>query len=180
MDGDNNSSLNKEGNSTYPEATSLRPGDAPMPVVKVLSVRGVEYLMMTLALWFGAASLIWSLVSVVNEQTGLSYLAFPIATLVVCVPIFAFFFLRLRKQELVNPALRFEPSKRRMSQITQVLAFLTCLFNIITFVYLIISKIGGDSEASLVKAFLSLLMVLAVAGGILAYYWFDEHRMSRG
>lgn len=150
--------------------------DTPVPVVKVLSVRGVEYAMMSLALWFGAGGLIWILLSLIYGSNGFSALAFPVSLLVVCVPVFSFFFIRLRKQELANPELKLEPSKRRLSQTTQILAFLVCLFNLIGFVYLMMAKAGGESKASLSQSILGLLAILVVAGGILIYYWFDEHR----
>lgn len=158
---------------------SSQDGD-PVPVVKVLSVRGVEYLMMSFSLWLSAGSLIWVLLSLANGLTAVSILAMPIALLLVCVPTFGFFFLRLKNQEVLNPALRYEPSKRRLTQITQFLAFMTCLFNLVTFIYLLIAKVGGSESISIGKAFLNLIIVLAVAGGILAYYWNDEHRQARG
>lgn len=145
-------------------------------VVKTLSTRGLEYLFMSICLWIGAAGLVASLLLLVNGQTSASTLAFPATSLVVCIPIFAIFFIRLKKAELADPALRFDASKRRTSQITQVLAFLTSLFNIITFVYLLIAATAGNSVVSLGKAVINLLVILVIAGGILAYYWVDEHR----
>lgn len=167
---------------THPvaEPTTNNTSDQPLAVVKVLSVRGVEYLMMSLVLWLIAVSLIWGLLSVVNYTASFSILAFPASLLIVCLPIFAYLFLRLRKAELANPSLRLEPSKRRMTQITQVLAFLTCLTNLIVFVYSLMQRIGGESQGSIVKSILSLLVVLLVAGGLLVYYWIDEHRLVRG
>ncbi len=147
-----------------------------MAVVKTLSTRGLEYLFMSICLWIGATGLVASLLLLVNGQTSASTLAFPATSLVVCIPIFALFFIRLKKAELADPALRFDASKRRTSQITQVLAFLTSLFNIITFVYLLIAATAGNSVVSLGKAVINLLVILVIAGGILAYYWVDEHR----
>lgn len=152
----------------------------PVPVVKVLSLRGVEYLMMSFTLWIASGALIWTLLSIVNGHSSASLLAMPIALLLVCVPTFGFFFLRLKNQEVTNPELRYEPSKRRLTQITQFLAFITCLFNIVAFVYLIITKVGGSESVSLGKSFLNLIIILIIAGGVLAYYWNDEHRMNRG
>lgn len=175
--------LNKAAVYDQPVASSQPPlmpnpvtPDLPVAVVQALSVRGVEYTMMTLALLINAGALIWSLLSVVNGGTSFSLLAFPIALLIVCGPVFAFFFLRLRKSELTNPALRFDASKRRLSQFTQIIAFATCLFNTIGFVYLVLQKISGGAAPSIVKSIINLGVVLAIAGGILVYYWFDEHR----
>lgn len=163
---------------TRPQLSSIQ-DDKPVAVVKVLSVKGVEYAMMTLALWFGASAISWILLAIINSYSGFSVLAFPVSLLLVSLPIFAFLFLRLRKAELANPTLRFDPSKRRLSQITQIFTFITCVFNITFFVYTIMTKIGGKNSTSLLKEFLSLLVILVIAGGILTYYWFDEHRLIR-
>lgn len=168
----------KTQNSTTAQLSSS--DGNPVPVVKVLSVRGVEYLMMSFTLWIATGALIWTLLSIVNGYSSASLLAMSIALLLVCVPTFGFFFLRLKNQELTNPELRYEPSKRRLTQITQFLAFVTCLFNIVAFVYLIIAKVGGSESISLGKSFLNLIIILIVAGGVLAYYWNDEHRVNKG
>lgn len=170
------SATNSQQPVTENKLSQVSGSDSPVPVVKVLSVRGVEYVMMSIALWICASGLIWLGLSVIYSQTSFNVLAFPVSLLIVCLPIFSFFYLRLRKQELINPELKMEPSKRRLSQITQVLAFIVCLFNLIGYVYMLVAKIGGDSDAVLWKATLGLLVILIIAGGILAYYWFDEHR----
>jgi hypothetical protein len=151
--------------------------DRPVPVVKVLSVRGVEYAMMSMLLWFGAGSLIFTLISIINGFDGFDALAFPIAMLLVCLPGFGYLFLRLRKAELDDPSLRLEASKRRLTQITQILAFLTCFFNIVTVVYLLLGVAGGNEIDSIGKVLGSAAVVLLVAGGILYYYWVDEHKL---
>jgi hypothetical protein len=166
---------NPTSESTPTSLTELA-NNQPTPVVKVLSVRGVEYFMMTIALWISASGLLWAILGLINGASSFSVMVFPVSFLLVCLPLFSFFYLRLRRAELNNPELRFDPSKRRLSQITQILAFIACLTNTIAFVYSIMSKISGDSKASLVKSFLNLLVVYLVAGGILVYYWFDEHR----
>lgn len=157
------------------------PDDRPVPVVRVLSMRGVEYGMMTFMLWFGAAALIWILVSLVQGGSSASFASqsFPLATLLVSLPVFAFFFLRLRRAELANPSLRYEASKRRFSQLTQFVAFFTCFFNIVALVYTLVGIAGGSEVNSVGKTVGSTAIVLAVAGGILAYYWADEHRTTR-
>lgn len=160
---------------------SAKANEQPVPVVKVLSVRGVEYFMMSIALWLSAGALVWAILGLINGASDFSIMAIPVSFLVVSLPIFALFYIRLRRAELANPNLRFDPSKRRLSQITQILAFIVCLSNAIAFVYTIMSKISGESTASLLKTFINLLVVCVIAGAILAYYWFDEHRsFNRG
>lgn len=163
------------------QGTGLLPDDGladdePVAVVKVLSVRGVEYLMMSIALWVGAATFAGVILSLINGGTGFDVLAFPISALIVSVGLFAFFFLRLKKAELRNPRLRFDPSKRRLSQITQVLAYLAIFVSLVGVLYSIIAQIGGSYTGSLWKIILDFLIVLVIAGGILYYYWRDEHR----
>lgn len=150
--------------------------DEPVPVVRVLSVRGVEYAMMTIALWFSATGLAWVLLNLLNGSPNFGLLVVPISVLISSLPFFALLFIRLKRAELANPALRFEPSKRRLSQLTQVLAFIVCLINISVFVYSLMQKANGSTTTSIGKAIINLLVVLVIAGGILVYYWFDEHR----
>ncbi len=169
------------GASSYSRMmTGLPVDDKPVPVVKVLSVRGVEYAMMSILLWFGAGSLITVLVTLVMGGTDFDNLAFPVSMLLVCLPAFAWLFLRLRKAELDDPALRLEPSKRRFSQITQILSFLTCFFTIVTVIYTLVSKVGGNDVGNIGKVLGVSAVILAIAGGILTYYWFDEHKLVNG
>jgi hypothetical protein len=168
----------REVDFSQPMAMALTE-DKAIPVVRVLSVKGVEYMMMSIALWMVSGSLAWLLLSLVNGITDFQLLAFPTAMLIVSLPCFGALYYRLRKAELQNPSLRLDPSKRRLSQITQFFAYVTCLFNLITFVYLLLGKIGGTSSIAVWKIFMNLIIVLAIAGGILVYYWFDEHRAVR-
>lgn len=148
----------------------------PQPVVQVLSPRGVEYVFMAIALVTGALGLISALLSLVNGETGFDILAFPLALLLVSVPVFAWLFLRLKNAELANPALKLDASKRRTTQSIQILSFLAVFFTLIGFVSIIMAKIGGHYDGSLVKVFLNIIVILLVSGGILFYYWRDEHK----
>jgi hypothetical protein len=159
-----------------PAAPSYSNDINPLAVVQVLSTRGVEYTMLTLCLWLAALAVLWVLLALVNGGMHFSVIAFPIALLVVNLPVFSWLFLRLKKAELANPALKLDPSKRRLTQFTQVIAFAACLFNVIAFVYLIFAQLAGQGGPALWKDFLNLLVVLLVAGGVLVYYWNDEHR----
>jgi len=151
--------------------------DQPVAVVKVLSVKGLEYFMMTFALWVGAFAIAGVLLSLVNNGTSFDVLAFPVSSLIVALGVFSFFFLRLKKAELQNPSLRFDPSKRRLSQITQIVAYLTSFFSVVGIVYSLLAKMAGSLDTVLWKILLDLAIVLVVAGGILAYYWIDEHKV---
>lgn len=162
---------------TIPPPTSA-PSE-PVAVIRVLSVRGVEYAMMTIALWFAASGLAWVLLNVLNGSGNFNFLVVPLSVLITSLPFFAFLFIRLKRAEMANPALRLEPSKRRLSQLTQIVAFLALLINITVFVYNILKKINHTSGQSIGKSALNLLVILVIAGGILVYYWFDEHRVKR-
>lgn len=153
--------------------------DKPIPVLEVLSVRGVEYGMMTIVLWIGALTLGWVLLNMLNGSRGFNYIVVPTSALLVCVPVFAWFFLRLKKAELANPSLRFDPSKRRWSQITQILAYTIVLVNAIYFVYVMLQHASNSHGTSVGKSFGNLVIVLLIAGGVLAYYWHDEHRLIK-
>jgi hypothetical protein len=153
--------------------------DQPIAVVQVLSTRGVEYTMMTLALWFGAASLIWLLLSLLNGDSSYDTLSLPVSALVVSVPVFGLLFLKLRRDELANPELRLDPSKRRLSQFTQIFAFAAVFFNIIGLVYEIMQKMAGHYSGSVGKLVGDVAIIFVIAGGVLFYYWVDEHRLAR-
>lgn len=148
----------------------------PIPVVRVLSPMGVEYVFLTITLFAGAIALAAALISLVNGKTDFQVLSFPVAVLLVTVPVFALLFLRLKKLEIARPERKLDASKRRSTQFTQIVTFAACLFALIGFVFDIFAKLGGQSGPSILKAGLDALCVLAVAGGILFYYWHDEHK----
>jgi hypothetical protein len=148
----------------------------PQPVIQVYSPRGVEYVFMTITLFGGAIGLISALLSVVNGQYSFSVLAFPTAIMLVSMPMYAWLFLRLKAAELANPKLRFDASKRRNTQLIQITGFLVCFFTLIGLLVFVFSKMSGDFDGSIVKVLLNALVILVVSGGILAYYWRDEHR----
>lgn len=167
-----------EAHEHHAPAPQPAPGVQPTPVVKVLSPFGVEYVFQTIALFTAAVALIIVLLALVNGEGSFGVLSFPTAMLVTAVPIFAFLFLRLKKMELHNPALKLDASKRRATQFTQIVAFLACLFTLIGFLTAVFSSFSG-AEISVGKAALSALCILTVAGGVLAYYWREEHSVKR-
>jgi len=160
------------------EIPQLQSGQSPrpVPVVQVLSPVGVEYVFMIISLVTAAIGLTAALLAMVNGKFDFTVLAFPAALLVTGVPVFAFLFLRLKKLELRNPALKLDPSKRRTTQATQIISFIVSMFTVVGLIFAILAKLGGQSDVSIGKAILDALCVLVVAGGILAYYWHDEHK----
>ena len=150
----------------------------PQAVVKVLSPRGVEYVFMTIALVTGAIGLVSALLAVVNGNYSFSVLYFPLALLLVAVPVFSWLFLRLKQAELLDPTARLDASKRRSTQFIQISSFIVCFFTLIGFLATIFAKLSGSYSGSIMKVILDVLVILAVAGGVLFYYWRDEHRVS--
>lgn len=153
-----------------------QPDVAPIPVVHVLSPRGVEYVMLTIALFTGAIGLTAILLCLVYGETGFSSLSFPIAMLLVGLPLFAGFFLRLKGAELDAPRLKLDQSKRRSTQFTQIVSFLVCLGALLGLLSSVFAAIGGDVD-DIGKAIGAAIIILIVFGGILAYYWWDEHKL---
>jgi hypothetical protein len=153
--------------------------DQPVAVVKVLSTRGVEYGMMAIALWVAASTMAWVVLNLLNGSGGFDSVVVPTSSLVICLPVFGLLFLRLKKAELVIPELRLDPSKRRWSQTTQFLAYIVLLVNFIYFVYTIMQHASGGHAPSIGKSLINLVVVTVIAGGVLAYYWHDEHRARR-
>ncbi len=158
-----------------PSSTVEQNNVVPTPVVQVLSPRGVEYVMMTVALFTSAIGLAAILVGLVNGQTSMMSLSFPAALMLVGLPIFAALFLRLKKAELREPSLKLDQSKRRSTQATQIISFLIVLITLIATIVAIFAAMSGVND-SLGKSLGSAFFVLIVFGGILAYYWHDEHR----
>lgn len=159
-----------------PEPTLHATDLNPVPVVRVLSPVGVEYVFLAITLFVGAAALVAALISLVNGQYSFSVLSFPTAALAVTVPLFALLFLHLKKMESRIPSLKLDPSKRRTTQAIQIVSFVVNLFTLIGFIFAVFAKLGGQSTVSIGKAALDALSILVVAGGILTYYWFNEHR----
>lgn len=159
-----------------PSSTAEQNTVVPVPVVQVLSPRGVEYVMMTFALFTTAIGLAAALICLVNGQTSMMSLSLPAALMLVGLPIFAGLFLRLKKAELRDPGLKLDQSKRRSTQATQIISFLIVLITLIAAIVTIFAAMSGVND-SLGKSLGSAFFMLVVFGGILAYYWHDEHRV---
>jgi hypothetical protein len=148
----------------------------PIAVVRVLSPVGLQYVFLTICLFAGAVAMIAVLIALVNGKTDFAVLAFPAAVLLVTVPIFAGLFLHLKQLELDHPELRRDPSKRRSTHFTQIIAFIVLLLTLIGLIFDIFENLGGQGGLSVGKALLDALCIVLVSGGILAYYWHDEHK----
>lgn len=170
----------------------LRSGLAP--VVQSFSTRGLEYIIMFIAMGVAALALGSLLHSTVNTLLGstASYgtsdgvVSLATAALIVALPIFGFLFLRLKRAEQTEPELRHDPSRKRAIQLTLVITFLIGLGNIIYFLYNLMSGsirdnynlVGSPAASGVLGNFIHLLITLAIAGGIFAYYWYDEHHQA--
>lgn len=172
------SNLVNEPSASHIENTTPSPlsNMNPQPVVKVLSPNGVEYFFMAIALLTFSVGLGSALISFVYGKTGFSNLAVPAALAIVSLPTFSWLFLRLKKREIANPSLVNDASKRRSTQMLQIFNFLVLFFTLIGFVGIVFSKMGGEYKGSILKTMLVTLIVIIISGGILAYYWHDEHK----
>lgn len=150
----------------------------PTPVVKMWTTRGLEYAMMIISLWITAAALAWLIIALINDSNSFVALASPVSALAVAVPVFTFFFIRLKLAEARNPILRADPSRRRWTQITQFLAFAVVLLSLIGLVREAITRYAssGGYNRPFTKMVLDSVTVLCIALIILVYYWIDEHR----
>ena len=161
---------------------------SPVAVVQQLSTRGLEYTIMFLGLGFSAVSLGILLHNYVDKLfttesifEGLS--SYASAALIVALPIFALLFIRLRRAEKAEPALRKDASRRKSVQSVLVISFLWGIFKIIAYVYSLMNagvtdSYNSSSHTSAVGNLLHLVITLGIAGGIFAYYWIDEHRAA--
>lgn len=167
----------------------------PVTVVQNQSTRGLEYNIMFLALLFTAFGLGGMLHDVVDSLTNTSTYAhiggaFAVTAFLVLGPIFTLLFLRLKKAEDSEPELHKDPFRKRWIQWTLLFSFLIGIGHIIYFVYSILNPstgvdyYGAASNAPAGNETLALvlhvLVTLAIAGGIFAYYWIEEHKPTDG
>ncbi len=177
-----------------PSAQNHDPQVLPHAVVQNFSTRGLEYIIMFIALAVAATSLGSILHSSVNtlfgsdgsllDSTGPTSIAS--SALIVSFPILAYLFLRLKKAELSDDRLRRDPSRKKSIQLTLIVTFIVGLGNVINFVYSLISSptstapsynaFGSPASSSILGNFVHLAITLAIAGGIFLYYWRDEHQ----
>ncbi len=157
----------------------------PIAVVQALSTRGVEYYFMIIALAVVAVSLAIILHNIASSlfDDGKVY-AFNTATmtgassaLIVSLPLFIFFFLRLKKAELQNPSLLLDPSRRRAIQILLIVTFVVGLISVISYVIAFFSlTYGGNDESPTGLIIADFVISTLIVGGVFANYWMDSHQ----
>lgn len=137
--------------------------------------RNVAYIFSTIALLTAATSLTIILTTWVNgsfTKNGVSFdvIAFPAAALIVALPVFTTLLMDLERAEQKNPRLKSSPYKRYSAQFAKVVAFITCFFTLIGLVFGIFLHASASSDGNwLPRLFVDSLIILAVAGGVLAY-----------
>jgi hypothetical protein len=161
----------------------------PIAVVQQRTTKGLEYTIMFVALGASAISLGALLHNTVDSSFGgqgsTDLVSFAASALIVALPIFIVLFLRLKKAELVTPAIRSDASRRHAVQFTLIVSFVWGLFRLITYIYSLLNSGSGSStflgsdNSSPIANLLHTLITLAIAGAIFAYYWLDEHRKDQ-
>ncbi len=169
------------------EIAAYSQASTPVEVVQTLTTKGIEYLIMFIALWGAAFSLGLLLHQLVDTYLSTNEnniynggATFGATTLIVCLPIFLCLFLYLKKAELLDTSIKKDPSRRKLVQLTLLVSFLFGIGYIISFLYTLIQ--GPDpysgTAPSLVRQLLHMLITILIAGGIFTYYWVDEHRQD--
>lgn len=161
---------------------SGRPG-----IVKVVSYRstaGLEYLITFISLWVAAMSLASVLHSLIDTLIGNGdsfyegIATFASSALLVSLPIFTFMFLRLKKRELGEPAIRTDPSRKAAVQLTLIITFVIALGRTAFWIYQLmnVGNMPLVGNASYLSETLHALITVGISGLIFGYYWVDDHR----
>lgn len=159
----------------------------PIAVVSNYTTRGLEYIIMFIALGVTALALGLVLHNLVDMLTGVtegfyeSLVSYATAALIVGMPVFLVLFLRLKRAELRDKSIMNDPSRKRAIQLTLIITFLVGIWKVISYIYSLLNvgtqnysdygvnpTIGGN--------FAHTLITLLIAGGIFAYYWRDSHK----
>lgn len=164
-------------------------GASPIAVVQQRTTKGLEYTIMFIALGVAAVSfgevLHNTVDTVFGNQGSQDAVSLAASALIVAFPIFALLFLRLKKAEKRDPAIRSDASRRHAVQLTLIVSFAWGLFRLVTYIYSLLnsgsdlaSSLGSDNSSP-VANILHTLITLVIAGTIFAYYWVDEHRKDQ-
>ena len=180
--------LDMQGAGEQPTLTDAHgKSQTPIAVVQALSTRGVEYYLMMITLVTSAISLGLVLHSIAAQlfsdaagySFNASFMSFASSALVVSLPLFIFFFLRLKKAELRRPSLLVDPSRRRAIQIVLITSFALGLLTtaIYVFAFFSLSYGGVDTEGENVGLLIAdFVITTLIIGGIFANYWMDSHQ----
>jgi hypothetical protein len=157
-------------------------GSNPKQAVQI-GPRSAEYIFLMISFVMVAASTITVLIIWVNSKffhgwTDFSSMALPAAALVVGLPVFALLLVDVKRAELKDPRLRSDPYKIRTTQLIKVLAFITCFFALIWFMYAVFNQASSVDGTPLGRLFTDILIILSVAGGTLGYYLLTERGNS--
>lgn len=175
-------------------ATGNPKNDQPIAVVQRYTTVGIEYAVMFLALGFAAISLgvllheladAWFFGDPTDESASMAGV-----TALVTLPIFTTLFMRLKRRENAEPAVRSDASRRKGVQLTLLVSFIWGIWTVIYYLYSLVNSLsGGVPDYSYyyetqpltpalfqVQQLVHALITIAIAGGIFGYYWHDEHR----
>jgi hypothetical protein len=98
------------------------------------------------------------------DDWQLTYVRGLMAAIMVSFPLFAFFFYRITKRSLENPATRELSARKKLTYFTMIVAFIILICNVISIVY---NFISGNTTTNFLLHF---LVSVGVSGIIFAYY----------
>lgn len=150
------------------------------------SAKGFEYIIFFITLGVVALSLaamMHNMIDLLIETEKYSFyretLSFSVATLVVVMPIFILLMLKLKKDEIKNPRIKLDPSRRRAIQLLMLVTFLVGLIKLVAFVYNILGVAEPSTygrETNILAEVLHAFVTIGVAGGIFLYYWREQSK----
>lgn len=191
-----------EINALFTDTKSGRPvpppphkSSEPIAVVQRYSTRGMEYSIMFISLFFGAVSLgiflhdLLDRYTLASPQNGtfLDDATLPAVMAIVTLPIFVLLYIRLSRVEKSNPAVHNDSSRRHGVQLALIISFIWGIVTLVGYLYQLLTSLSGTvtPDTAVVAGtnyqliqFMHLLITLAIAGGIFAYYWIDEHKQT--
>lgn len=137
--------------------------------------RSIEYVFMTIALLATAFSLALTLLLWTNgwlkDESSTGAAVYPVAMLIIALPLYAALLLDVKEAELHDPSLRRNIYRRLSNQLVRVVAFTTCFLALVGLVYGVLAHAASStSNGSLWHVFVNAAIFLVIAGGILAYY----------
>lgn len=172
--------------NSHEQPFSYQHGEQPVPAAPKqhgqAASRSVAYVFSAITLLTVAVNLTIVLIAWANSaftDNGISFdvIAFPAAALVVALPVFTGLLMDLERAELKNPRLKSSPYKKYSAQFVKFVALVTCFFTLIALVFGIFLHAAANSDGGwLPRLFTDVLIILAVAGGVLAFAIMSDHR----